>query len=75
MLNRVDYIIPSSPLIVEDNRLEKVLLFNLEIFHILSRKNEGLVKKLEPVFKKNLMKKKYSNLQDQINRAFLKTQK
>ena len=73
--NRVDYIIPSSPLVVVDSSLGKILLFELSIFHILSRKNETLSKKLEPVFKKNIAKKKYSRLQDQINKVFLEKQK
>ncbi len=65
--NRVDYIVPSSPLIHEDKSLGKVLLFELPIFHILSKNNKELSEKLEPVFKKNIVKAKYSHLQEQIN--------
>ena len=67
-LNRVDYIVPSSPLVYEDEKMGKILLFELPIFHILSKKNIELSKILEPVFKKNIAKPKYSHLQEQINK-------
>lgn len=68
--NRVDYIIPSSVLAFEGKNFKKVLIIELGIYHILSGKNKELAKKLEPVFKKNMSKKKYADLQDQIEKMF-----
>ena len=48
--------------------MRDLIYLHKTIFHILSKKNIELAKILEPIFKKNIAKPKYSHLQEQINK-------
>lgn len=63
---RVDYIVPSASIPIDDKNLKKVLLFEVPVHHILSSKHKELAKKLEPILRKNMSKKKFSNLEKQV---------
>lgn len=59
---RVDFITPVTPLPISEKSLGKVFLLELPVYHILTKKNQDLARKIEPVLKKNIFKKKYINL-------------
>lgn len=59
---RVDFIIPATTLPTSEKSLGKIFLLELPVYHVLTKKNQELVRKIEPVLKKNMFKKKYSNL-------------
>ncbi|MEA9355160.1 transporter substrate-binding domain-containing protein [Bacteriovorax sp. PP10] len=70
--DRVDFVSPvTSNFATGQNNLGKVLLFEISVHHILSIKNIELAKKLGPALKKNMTKKKYDHLHEQITKLVL----
>lgn len=73
-MDRVDFVSPiTSTFATGETNFGKVLLFEISIHHILSAKNRELAKKLGPVLKKNMAKKKYAQLHEQVKKVVLDT--
>jgi ABC-type amino acid transport substrate-binding protein len=71
--DRVDFVTSmNASFAIKESNFGKVLLFEISMHHILSKKNAELAKKLEPVLKKNMAKKKYDHLYEQIQKLILK---
>ncbi len=71
--NRVDFVISITPsFATKEKNFGRVLLFEISNHHILSKKNSELAKKIGPSLKKNLVKKKYDHLQEQVRDLILK---
>lgn len=71
--DRVDFVTSmNSSFAIRESNFGKVLLFEISMHHILSKKNAELAKKLEPFLKKNMVKKKYNYLDEQIQKLILK---
>lgn len=66
MNNRVEFIFPLRNLNTDKLQLGKVLLFKMQIYHVLNPRNKEIRPKIEKVLKKNLSLPKYKNLNQQL---------
>jgi hypothetical protein len=72
-MDRVDFVSSmNSYFAIRETNVGKVQLFEISVHHILSKNNIELAKKLEPALKKNMAKKKYDHLHEQIKKLILK---
>lgn len=69
--HRVDYIVPNASMEMKHDNLGKVLLFEMSVYHILLNKHKNLAKKLESVLRKNMAKKKFAHLDNQVKKLIL----
>lgn len=66
--NRVDFVVPVTAFATKGTKFGKILLYELSLHHILSSTNQELAKKLEPVLRKNLSKKKYRHIEEEVRK-------